>query len=219
MRMGILGGTFDPIHEGHMAMAECAMRHARLDRVLMIPCNRPPHKDRPDLTGAFHRFAMLALSIQDRDGFVASDLELQRGEISYTVDTLGEIAADRPDDDLFLILGSDSFVELDTWRAPEEILSAVGLLVVPRPGIEAGEIASRAPAALRKILLPDSSHASGADRESLPFAVVVESNPVDLSSTTIRTRARDGRPISGMVPAPVETYIRKQGLYGATVHP
>jgi nicotinate-nucleotide adenylyltransferase len=218
MRTGILGGTFDPVHFGHLGIARAAMGFAGLDRVLLLPCASPPHKQRRDLTDGYRRFAMLTLATQDSPDLLASPHELLRGGTSYTVDTLEGLASELPGDEIFLILGSDSFVELETWRSFREIVRRAALLVVPRPGVEAEEIARRAPEALTAILLPRGAPLPAPSAGALPFAAVVEAVSVDISSTDIRTRAREGRPITGLVTAPVETYIRRQGLYGSTVN-
>ncbi len=217
MRLGVLGGTFDPVHNGHLAMARAAIRCALLDRVLMVPCARPPHKDRPDLTDGYSRFAMLVLALMDESSIDASTIELQRGGISYTADTLRLLTTERPRMDLFLILGSDSFVELETWRSCPEILSLAALLVAPRRGIEGAALRDRAPGLLRGELLPPGSLVPGAPQPGLPAAALVRMDPVEVSSTEIRSRLRGGRSVSGLVPAPVETYIRRQGIYGTTL--
>lgn len=217
-RLGFLGGTFDPVHTGHLAMARAARTFAGLERVLVTPCAEPPHKDRTDITDGFRRFAMLVLALQGETGLEASPVELIRGGTSYTVETLRALREDGPEDEIYLIVGSDSFVELETWREHQEILGEAALLVVPRPEADPAAMARRAPEALGKILLPQGSPCPAAFRERLPVAAVAPAETVDVSSTQIRTCVREGRPIRGMVPAPVETYIRTQGLYGATVH-
>ncbi len=217
MRLGILGGTFDPVHNGHIAMARAALAGAGLDRVLLIPCARPPHKDRPALTDGYRRFAMLALALGDERSIHASPIELQRGGVSFTIDTLRHLAAEAPKKDLFLILGSDSFVEMETWRSFREILSLAAILVAPRAGADDAWIREKAPRDLQGRLLPPGGLARGAPGDGPPAAALLGMQPVDVSSTQIRARLREGRPVSGLVPASVETYIRRQELYGATL--
>ena len=143
-------------------------------------------------------------------------MELLRGGTSFTVDTLRDLSEAK--DDLYLILGSDSFVDLETWRAFEEIVSLAALLVIPRPGVDETETRTKAPALLTEALLPSGEACPEDAGRRLPLASFVRTDPVEISSTDIRTRVREGRRIGGLVPAPVETYIRRQGLYGATVH-
>ena len=214
MRLGILGGTFDPVHEGHLAMVRAAAAAARLDRVLLIPCARPPHKERPDLTDGYHRLAMLALLVPLDPIVSVSSIELRRGGISYTIDTLRDLHADHPRADLLLIVGSDSFAEMATWRDHDEILARVAIAVIRRPGAGAESLQGRLPSSLEKALRPAGAVWPGSFEGMLPFASVAECTPVEISSTEIRNRVREGRPIGGMVPAPVETYIHRQGLYG-----
>jgi nicotinate-nucleotide adenylyltransferase len=214
----LLGGTFDPVHNAHLGMAKAAVEHARLDRVLMVPCAQPPHKTSPDLTDGYHRFAMLALAVGSEPTLAVSPLELRRGGISFTVETLRRLSGDEPDRGLFLIVGSDSFAEMDTWREMPEILSLAGLVIVPRPGWGRREIEEQASPALRKILLPAGAACPEPAGQGRPFGLLVDMKAVEVSSTGIRNSVREGRAISGLVPAPVETYIRRQGLYEASAH-
>jgi nicotinate-nucleotide adenylyltransferase len=219
VRLGILGGTFDPPHAGHLAAARAAASAADLDRVLMVPSALPPHKERPDLTDGYHRFAMVALLAEDEPALAASPAELRRGGVSYTVDTLRGIADAAPGDDLHLIVGSDSFVEMGSWRDLTEILERAAVVVVPRPGPGTRpEGTGLAPALARALREPRTPWPRPL-RGRLPHACVIESEPVDVSSTEVRGRARRGDPIAGLVPARVEAYIRRQGLYGPTPCP
>ena len=180
MRLGILGGTFDPVHAGHIAMARSAAAAARLDRVLLVPCARPPHKERPDLTDGYHRFGMLALVVAEEPALSASPIELQRGGISYTVDTLRELRQRHSGADLCLIIGSDSFAELADWKAYEEILGSAAILVVPRPVKEA---APRRPAPGLPLLGSAAEGIRSGLGNRLPYAALVATDPVDISST------------------------------------
>jgi len=211
MRLGILGGTFDPVHAGHLAMARAAASAAGLDRVLLIPCARPPHKERPDLTDPYHRFAMLSMVVPGEPLLAISSMELRRGGISYTVDTLRDLGAAFGGNDIVLIVGSDSFAEMSGWRQHEEILRRAAVAVVPRPGAEPESLRERLSADLTGIL---GHEPRGPGRTALPLAFFVRCAPVEISSTDIRNRVREGRDIGGLVPSSVETYIRRQGLYG-----
>jgi nicotinate-nucleotide adenylyltransferase len=213
VRLGILGGTFDPVHSGHVSMARAATAAARLDRLIMIPCAQPPHKERQDLTNAYHRFGMLALLVTDLPFLRVSPVELKRGGRSFSVDTLAELARRWPDADHYLVVGSDSFAELPTWRRHEEILSRAAVIVVPRHGMEPDSLRSQLPPELAEILRPPGApwpdHLAG----NLPFAGLVDSPALEISSTEIRRRVAQGQPIANMVPPPVENYINRQGLY------
>jgi nicotinate-nucleotide adenylyltransferase len=214
MRTGILGGTFDPVHSGHLVMARAAAAAARLDRVLLIPCARPPHKERDDLTDAYHRFGMLSLLVPLEPALAVSTVELRRGGVSYTVETLRAMAGGASAGGLFLIVGSDSFAEMASWKAYEEILSLAAILVIPRPGTKMDRLRERLSPPLASALRAPAARSFESIPDGLPFAVIVETDSVDVSSTEIRNRVRQGRPITGMVPAEVEAYIHRQGLYG-----
>lgn len=213
MRLGLLGGTFDPVHLGHLMMARAAADAARLDRVLLVPCALPPHKERPDLSDGHHRFAMAALLIEESPLIGVSPIELTRGGVSYTVETLREMQAARPGAEIHLIMGSDSFAELTSWRSWEEILTRAAILVVQRMGLDAEALARQLPSPIASILR--TTDAGSPSSNHLPRAEVVPGERVDVSSTEIRSRVREGRGIGGMVPSSVETYIRRQGLYAA----
>lgn len=194
MRLGVLGGTYDPIHLGHLLLAEQAREALALDSVLLIPAGRPPHKpDRP-LSTFSDRLEMVRLSVRGLAGLSVSDLERDTERPSFTVETLrrlssGLLAAD----ELWLLLGSDSLPELPTWRDPGEIRGLARLAVYPRPGAEVGHPVGRVDGEI----------------------VILDGPRVRLSSTEIRDRVREGRSIRFMVPFPVEEYIRSHDLYRA----
>lgn len=194
MRIGILGGTFDPPHLGHLRAARAAERTAGLDAVLFVPCAHQPLKREPPQASPFHRAAMVALALWGRSRWLLEDCELKRGGVSYTVDTLQELGSRYRGAGLHLILGADAFENLPRWKGHEEIVRRCRLLVVPRPG------------ASPYLLL-------GADL--MPNVRLCRSRPLDVSSTDARKRFREGLGLSGWVPAEVEAYIRRHGLYGA----
>ena len=191
MRIGILGGTFDPIHQGHLKLAAAAKAQAGLDRVLFIPAFIPPHKaERRDMTPAPYRYRMVEIALRDFPDFEISDIEYVRPDISYTVDTLCELKQKHPRDEFFLILGADSVKEIPSWREPEEILKlASSIVAVPRPGFEA-----EAPGAnIRWISMP----------------------PCGLSSSELRNQMQQGRLKNPEdLPAGVLEFILNKGLYG-----
>jgi nicotinate-nucleotide adenylyltransferase len=213
MRVGILGGTFDPVHHGHLTMARVAMEAAGLEKVLMIPSALPPHKERPGLADGYQRFAMLALSLNGNENLALSEIELKRGGKSYTVDTLKQLRRERDNDDLFLIVGSDSYAELVTWRAYEQILSMAAVLVIPRTSETRGEFQQRLTPELSRTLKPESSPPAGRTQNLLPAAWWIASDPVLVSSTEIRRRLKKRESVKGLLPDPVASHIRRQGLY------
>ncbi len=200
MRVGVYGGSFDPIHYGHLAVAGTARDRASLDRVLLVPAAAPPHKEGRDLAPAAHRLAMVALAVEGRPGLEACDLEIRRGGRSYTVDTLAEVRALLPGAEVFLVIGSDTLPDLPQWRDVRSILARTRVLTVLRRGHGRDAVEG-----LR-------SHFAPAEVESLA-AGFLEIDPVDASATEIRDRLRRRLPVAGVLPPPVAAYIERNGLY------
>ena len=190
MRTGILGGTFDPIHLGHLAAARAAMECAGLDRVLVIPTALPPHRP-PAVAGAEDRLAMARLAVAGDKRFEVSDVELRRRGASYTVDTLRELRKLYPEDDLFLILGWDAAKLMGSWREPDEVRRLAGVIVVTRPG-------SGTPATTVEILC--------------------ERSTPDISGSALRAALRRGERVTGKLPEAVAEYIARNGLYTDNRH-
>ena len=189
MKIGIFGGTFDPIHEGHLFLARAARDQYHLDKILFVPAFIPPHKTgRRDMTPAPYRYSMVEMGIRDERDFEVSDIEFNRPEVSYTVDTLRAFKTRYPDDEFFLITGSDTAVEIPGWREPEEIKKMASVLVAGRPG-----------------------HAAGAGGSGLLW---IDMPPHDISSSEIRRKIAAGEPIGEkIISQNVENYIRKMKLY------
>jgi nicotinate-nucleotide adenylyltransferase len=187
--LGLLGGTFDPPHGFHVVMAQTAREALGLERVLMLPAPRPPHKQGEPVTAWEHRVAMLEAAVKGVDGVEVSDIESAREGASFTVDTL-RACRDRFGPDLYFIMGADSLRDLPAWRDPEGILALCSLVVFPRTGIP--------------MRLPVPGDAS---------VVVFESPVIDVSSTDIRSRFERGERPSELVPDPVLDYIERNGLY------
>lgn len=195
-RLGVLGGSFDPPHIAHLAIASEACARLHLERVLFVPAAAPPHKA-PDLaTSAEFRMEMARLAVEDDLRFVESNLEIER-DLVYTRDTLDAVAARFPGRDLFFIMGSDSLAQLDTWLDPYGILERSTLAVAPRQA-DAEEVVAQA----RR-------------RWGAESIVLVEAPHLSVSSTMIRQRVAAGLPIRYLVPLAVEEYIREHGLYRA----
>ncbi len=191
LRVGIFGGTFDPIHVGHLVVAEQARDRLALDRVVFVPARVPPHKPGAS-AGAEHRFRMTCLAVEDNPGFAVSDLELRREGPSYTVDTLRALRADEPGDARhYLLLGADSARDLEQWKDVDALLEDSTVVVLGRPGVEQDDLPPRV----------------GSRATFLPTPLL------EISSTEIRRLVRDGGTVRYLVPVRVEEYIRSEGLY------
>ena len=200
MRLGLFGGTFDPPHAGHLAAARFVRERFHLDRVELVPACLPPHKPARPIPSPFHRYAMTVLATLPETGLGASFRELARGGISYTIETLREAREALPGTEIHFILGTDQLAEMAGWREPEAIAEEFRLIVVIRPG-----------ASLESAIAALPRWAGTALREGRLVAGAME--PVDVSSTEIRRRVREGKPISGLVSALVEQYIDRYELY------
>jgi len=198
MKIGILGGTFDPIHLGHLEAAAAAQRVLSLDRVLLLPSRTPPHRSTEPRASIFHRFAMAALAAAER-GMLVSDLEIRREGPSYTALTLEALHRDGyAPAHLFFITGSDAFAEVGTWYDYPRILQLANFVVVSRPG---------APNVSDLIAGPQFPITD------MPAVLSVEANTPDVSSTDIRRRVSAGESIDGLVPSSVAGHIRRHHLY------
>ena len=200
MKIGILGGTFDPIHLGHLEAASAAQRALFLDRMLLLPSRTPPHRATEPRASVFHRFAMAALAAAERD-FSVSDLEVRREGPSYTALTLDALHREGfAPAQLFFITGSDAFADVATWHDYPRILQMANFVVVSRPG--APRPAELIPAPQSPI--PDSAR---------PAVLSVEAETPDVSSTDIRRRVAAGESIDGLVTSAVAGHIRRHRLY------
>ena len=192
MRLGIMGGTFDPVHIGHLLLARAMLERLPLSRVLFIPAADPPHKvSDPPLAAAGDRLAMVDRAIAPFPQFETSNIELDRPGKSYTIDTLIDLRGQYPDDEMFLIIGADNVSQLSSWHEPHAILEQCTVVAGSR--------------------VTDDIDA---DPNLVGQLQLVETPIVEISSTMIRQRLRDGHPIRYMVPETVESYIVENGLYG-----
>jgi nicotinate-nucleotide adenylyltransferase len=201
MRIGLLGGTFNPPHLGHLAVAQEAHAQLGLDRVVFVPVSVPPHKVPQDDPGPEARYELCHLATAKDERFAVSRIELDREGPSYTVDTLREIHAGSPGDDLTFIVGGDVAQGLPTWREPESVLELATLAVAEREGIRRQDIAERV------------AELQGADR-----LVFFDFPRMDISSSSIRRRVREGRPIRYLVPDDVARAIGSRGYYRPKVN-
>ena len=199
MRLGLFGGTFDPVHYGHLLLAECCREQCPLDQVWFVPCGQPPHK-RHELTPGPSRIEMLQLAVSGYAPFVVCPLEIERPGTSYTVDTLAELRRTQPEAELFFLLGGDSLHDLPGWREPARILELATLVVVRRP---------QSPPPDFSILHPLLPAGQSAPRRDL----VVDMPQIDLSSSLLRERVATGQGIRFRTPRAVEKYIETHGLY------
>jgi len=206
-RLGVLGGTFDPIHNGHLDLAAAAREALSLDQVVLLPSHVPPHRDTPGASAA-HRFAMTALAVADHPELVASDFELAAPGPSYTSMTLDRLEATGIDTtSLFFVLGADAFADIASWKDYPVILDRCHLVVVSRPGTPAADL---------RRLLPDleSRMVDGSGETNAGSRVfLVEATTSPVSSTDVRQRLADGRSVAGLVPDAVAAYIRRHELY------
>lgn len=212
-RVGILGGTFDPIHVGHLDAAAAAHAALGLDRILLVPSLTPPHRAAPPSASPFHRFAMTALAASTGPCYEASDLELQSAAgPSYTIDSLTRLhGAGFAPLELFFVTGADAFAEIATWKGYPELFALAHFVVVSRSGQAASALRERLPEWSRH-MRPASG---GFVAASLPCILLVDGRTRDVSSTAIRQARREGRSIAGLVPAPVEAHVLRHGLYAA----
>lgn len=203
MRIGIFGGSFDPVHLGHLILAEQCREQAGLDQVWFMPAARPPHKSR-QLSPFEKRVDMLELAVSGHPAFRIDELEKDRPGPSYTADTLVELRARHPEHELFLLIGGDSFVDLPGWYQPRQIVELATLVITARPGWHmpgVDELCQRLHLADKRLLRYQ--------QVTIPL--------IDISSTEIRRRAAAGQSIRYLVPRAVEAYIDSKGLYKAEV--
>jgi nicotinate-nucleotide adenylyltransferase len=200
MRLGIYGGSFDPVHYGHLLLAECARETLQLDEVWLIPAAVPPHKQTRELAPAKHRLAMLEFALAGHEQIKSSQLEIDRGGISYTVDTLAAIREQYSSATIFLLMGADSLHDLPTWREPQQICELATVAVVRRGGSPEPDFSVLTPITSAKNLI-----AIRASQVQMPL--------IELSSTDLRHRGATGQSLRYRTPRAVEKYIQTHGLY------
>jgi len=216
LKLGILGGTFNPIHYGHLAAAEEIRKRLTLDRVLFIPSFLPPHKQEEGVPSAEQRFAMVRLAIAGNPVFVPSDVEIKRGGRSFTIDTIESLRASYPDAELFFITGLDSFLDIQTWHGWERLLSLCCFVVLSRPGYRFIDLQKVGFLKQESLTLDrlDQGMLMHAEVRSGRFFICLEMIPLhDISSTDIRKRVSRRESIKYLLPEPVETYIIENKLY------
>lgn len=201
-RIGVFGGSFNPVHIGHLIVAQDALERMGLNRVIFLPAAQPPHKTTQPIAPAVARLEMLRLALGDDPRFEVSSEEIDRGGISFTVDTLRRLRERYIGAELYFLIGGDTLLELHTWREIETVLQLAHIVTMGRPGISMDEINSKT------LRLPDPWPARLA-------ANIVIGHRVDVSSTDIRVRCSRGRSIRYLVPAAVERYIATHRMYSS----
>ena len=212
MKIGILGGTFNPVHNAHLRIAEESRDLFGLDRVIFIPAATPPHKPLVGELSFASRLEMVRLAVADNRSFAVSDMEGVRGGRSYSIDTLRELRLEYPGDELYFIVGADSFNDISTWREYRAIFALCNLVCVQRPGSTIKSLAKALPVAMVGEFCYDAAakrltHSSGHGVYALDGVLL------DISSSHIRQLSRGGRSIRYLVPDAVEHYIKEQRLY------
>ena len=198
MKIGVLGGTFDPVHIGHLMMAEEARASLNLAEILLVPAGQPLLKLDYPVTPAEHRLQMLRLAIAGRPHFKVSTVEIERPGPSYTVGTIAELRVQYgSEDEIFFILGWDSFAQLPGWREPSRLIKMCYLVAVPRPGFQRPDLKAL------EDLIPGISER----------VLLMDKPQIDISASAIRVLAAQGLPLRHLVPDPVEEYIRQHKLY------
>jgi nicotinate-nucleotide adenylyltransferase len=215
-RIGLLGGTFNPVHSGHLRAAQEVSRVFALDRVLFVPSYIPPHKQPAEAATPEDRFAMVKLAVGGHPRFIASPLEIEAQEKSYSVITLEKVRALYPDAWIFFILGIDAFMEIDTWKSYRKVLEQCRFIVISRPGYDLGKARYALPEEYADWIHSLSESGTAPVEESLlrRFRIfTVPIRAIAVSSTEIRRKIRQGETLGGLLPKAVEAYIRKHNLY------
>jgi nicotinate-nucleotide adenylyltransferase len=208
-RIGLLGGTFDPIHRGHTDLAAAAQDTLGLTQVIVIPANVPPHRPKP-LTSSFHRFAMTALVVAGRPGWRASDVELRHEAPSYTVTTLRRFQErGYAPHELFFLIGADAFRDIATWRDYPSIFDRSHFAVISRPGHPVGALRAHLPALAPRMV----DAAVGVTIPEKPAIFLIDAGTADVSSTALRATLARGERLDGQVDPRVQQHIEQHGLY------
>lgn len=228
MKIGFFGGTFDPVHLGHSALARAAMEQCKLHKVLFVPASVPPHKQGQPISPFVHRFAMLALATAEEKAFAPSLLEAPNGEASnrrdrsakpnYSLDTVRRLKQSlKPSDQVFFLIGIDAFAEISEWHEPEQLLRECEFIVAGRPGYSLADVAKALPEKLRpreEVMKPFQKHPVGGDLV-LPGATIhlLGDLKQPASATAIRQAVAAGKSLGRFLDGRVAEYIRKVGLY------
>jgi nicotinate-nucleotide adenylyltransferase len=191
MRIGLLGGTFDPIHNGHLQIAEQVLAQMKLDRVFFIPTGTAPHKQERDTASRAHRLKMISLALKDYPLFTLCDIEIKSSRVSYTIDTISALKQRHPTDQFFFIIGTDAFCRLSEWKEPERLLALCPFVVVPRIGTPFSRLPNK-------------------DVTNVTF---IRTPPIRVSASKIRARLKEKKIVDTLLPKNVLSYIMREGIY------
>ena len=218
MKLGLYGGTFNPIHLGHLKAAEEIIASVGLDKICFVPSNIPPHKYHNSLIAGIHRFNMIKLCIKDNNKFCVSDFEISRQDVSYTINTLRYFSNTYREADLYFIVGNDIFNEIETWKNYKSLFDLGNFIVIIRPGFT--EDIDFLPVALDKVFryYEGDSDKIIYKNKSSKMLIKLRINGFKISSSEIRNLVIDSKPIKNLVPLPVEKYILRNNLYNQGVH-
>ena len=211
MRIGILGGTFNPIHNGHLHIAGEVLKACALDRVWFMPACLPPHKDLADAVSFEHRLAMVEVAIEAYPQFAACDLEGRRGGRSYSVKTLEELRRLHPSDEFTFIMGLDSFAEIGLWKSYARLFELCHIAVAARPGF-VGSLEQLLPVAVADRFCYDADALKLSGKSGFSVQLVKQTS-ADISSTEIRSRLASGELVGGLISAAVTDYVHQHQLY------
>lgn len=198
IKIGIMGGTFDPIHNGHLILAEYSRLHFDLEKVIFIPTGNPPHKDQNNISSSKYRYDMTLLAINTNPYFHLSSIEMESQGTTYTIDTIKKLQKKYKDVDFYFVLGSDSFFNIDKWKDYKELIGLCKFIVVKRPDRDNEDLEDEVKQFNKRY--NSSLH-------------ILEAPLIEISSTNIRNRVKDGLSIKYLVPEAVEDYIKKNQLY------
>ena len=219
-KIGLLGGTFDPVHNGHLHLAEQAQRFFNLEKVVFIPAYRSPHKLALEPVSCEHRLSMLTLALEGLPRFSIDKMEINKNEVSYTIETLKELQLNHPEWNMFLILGADAFQDIDTWKQCSQLLDFCNILVGTRPGSE-----SQVSDSVKKKLTLSTSATNDRATSSATDVKVFKNlekgtgvtffqiSPLDISSKEIRQQIHRGEEVKNLLPPSVDHYIMRHRLY------
>jgi len=213
VRIGLLGGSFNPVHNAHLRIAGAAQVFCRLDRIIFIPAADPPHKSVAGEVSFACRSEMVSIAIAGRAGFEMSTVEAERSGKSYSIDTIRIFQEQFPEDDLFFIIGADSFLEIGTWHRYGEILNSCHLIVLARPGSPVSDRIAALPKAVRNEFTFDNDNSGLLRHLSDTTISFITAIPLDISSTAIRRLAATDDDISAFVPPDVAAYISQKRIY------
>lgn len=220
-RIGVYGGTFDPIHNGHLSVAAAILDAFGLERLLFVPAFVPPHKRGREISAAYHRYAMVALATENAPAMMASAIELEAPAKPYTIETLHRLQAEHSDARLFFIMGADSFADVTSWHEHERLLTEYDIIVAARPGYREGLdlTAHLAPRLQVQVVDLRGGHSPSDEQIAAPRIYLTDYVIADVAATEIRKAVSASRDIVRLVPQAVARYIEKYGLYRTLPRP